>query len=385
MFEFTIEADIFNALLRRLTSVAAGDGEAYANFSLDGNSLSVTYTSKIDSDVSSVFFEQYTVKGYNSGSASVLIKELTGIRVKEFSREDKFPHTKEIKLKFSSGILVSKWEVLYSSEQCTTFTLNHPLLNTEISEDLINKLNKQYTNSITLPAIELEKSIIQCNLFKSDATSREGSGCLLMSEKDSLVVVGTDSIMAVYKETTVETAAKESKSFRAVASNSVLNTVKNFITGAENVQVALYRSSIFLQTGNRKMVAPLMNATYDIENPKEFFKVSAPLIGRLPASSIASVIGTLTHLNTDFNRKITVESSKKVLNIFTDLNRSDNLPAEIETDAKFIVNSSLLSTSLQKLASFSQDCFLYYDSGLNRVSLCSVEGDLVFLIQGMNS
>ena len=387
MFKFSISSGVLNGLLKRLSSVSGGDPTASITFILEESSLKIYYESKIEkTDIPCMFFEAVPITSSDgSGSASILTRELAGIKVTEFTKESKFPHTKEVEFKFSTSVLNTNWEVFYSAEHKSKLKLAHAILEVDKDISAYDKLHKDRANFVEVESSKLDEAIANCNLFKADATSREGNGCLLEVIGSDFVLIGTDSIMAAKYQAPVVQHTLE-KHFSLVLSNAILSLMKNFITDTEQVKLASSRSSLFLESQDRSMVVSTLNVTYDIPDPGNFFKVGkeSTHVGSVGLSPIISAVNTLTHLSTDVHNKVYVQVAGDKLNLKTDKNSSENLPATILNEVQIKVNGRLLTSSLQKLSSLDAVADLYFNKLNNRITFSSPDERLIFLIQGMN-
>jgi len=387
MFNFAIDTLVLNGLLKRLSGVASGDPAASITFLLEASKLKVFYESKIEkTDIPCIFVEDVPViSSEGEGNSTILVKELSSINVSEFKKEDKFPYTRRVSFKFSKSILHTSWEVFYSESKSTQLRLAHAIL--EIGKDVstFSKLMKDRENFVEISTEKIHQAIINCNLFKADATSRDGNGCLLEIVGQDFVLVGTDSIMASKFQSPVIKHTLD-KHFRVVLSNVILALIKNFTNGTESIKISASRSSLYVETSQRGMKVPTLNTLYGINDPNAFFNLdeNSQHIGSIDLPPIPSIVSTLTHLSNDVHNKVYLQFKEGSFNIRTDKNSSEGLPSTIRCDSEVKINGSLFTTSIQKLSSIEKMSEFYFNSSNNRVTLCSPNRELIFLIQGMN-
>lgn len=385
MFKFKLSAEAFNLLQRRFIGVAASDKDATVNFTLDGSTLTVCYKSKLGrSEALSLFVETFEVEGAeNSGSATILIKELSGIKIEPFSKEDKFPFVESIQFLFQNSVLKTEWEVFYARDAVSKVNLAHAILENTPDLKEFELLRPPLEEYLELVGEDMVEIISYCNIFKSDATSKLSNGCLFQAIEDSLVAVGTDSIVASKFAAPVRVNTLKSK-FKLVLDNSILVFIKTFIKDLEIVRLHPTKRVLLLESGNRRMSVPLMNVAYNIKDPIGFFEINSPYIGEVQPSPIVAILNTLTHLSTDVHGKIELEFSGGQFNISNQKNSTKGLPCKLVSDASIKVNSGLFLTSVKKIESFSKnDIQLYFNTENRRIILSSQNRELIFLIQGM--
>jgi hypothetical protein len=387
MFKFELNAAVFLQFQRRLVGVAASDKEATVNFTLDGNTLTTRYQSKLGSaEVVSLFSESLEViSAENSGSATINVQELLGIKLEAFSDPDKFPYTKEIEFYFQTSILKTHWKVHHSPKKTSKVNLAHAIQENTPDLSKFDKLAENFENYIELSTQSLHETISYCNLFKADATSRGSNGCLFEVSGNSLIAVGTNSIVASKFECPIKDQNLKD-SFRIVLDNSILIFIKTFTKDLDSIKLAASDKFLFLVSDTRRMCVPLMNVKYNIKNPQDFFKVNSPFIGTIEPMPIASILRTLTHLSRDVHNRIQLVFEEGNFSIQTSKNSSDSLPCDLVSEALIKVNSDLLLTSIKKLQTFSAEPVqLFFNEKNRRIILSSPNKELVFLIQGMKT
>lgn len=385
MFKFTLDVESFLKLQRRLVGVAASDKDATVNFTLEDQTLTVRYKSKLGrSETASLFLEKLsTLKAENTGSSTLRVQELLGIKLEPYSKEGKFPFSKEISLNFQNSIVKTSWNVQHSPEKSSKVNLAHAILKNMPDLSEFSKLEKESENWIEMTSADLQETIAYCNLFKADATSRGSNGCLFEVSGQKLVSVGTDSIVASKFESPI-LSQNLSEPFRLVIDNSVLVFIKTFTTDVDNVRLSATKRFLFVEGNSRKMCVPLMNVKYNIQNPEEFFKVDSPFLGTLDPSPIIGIMQTLTYLSNDVHSKVELNLQGGSFSIHTSKNSTEDLPCDLVQDALIRVNSNLFLTSVKKIESYCKEPVqLFFNEKNRRIMLSSPQKELVFLIQGM--
>jgi hypothetical protein len=237
---------------------------------------------------------------------------------------------------------------------------------------------------LKLSAEQLSDSMLYCNFFKSDITSKETNGCLLQTTAGNVVVVGTDSSIGAMHLSDLEN--KIDLDFRTILSSAVFKLLKNFVLGSEDFNISLYHSSLIVKTENRAMLVPALKDEYLIDDPESFFSVSGELVAKLNLSAFVSLVSTLINYSSDFHKKITLSLvPKEGISVETDKNSSKNIPAEVSGKASIVANGSMLLTITQKLSNFTETGHLYYNKENRRLTLTSEDGRLVYLMLGLKN
>jgi len=385
MFRFKLKAETFNKLQRRLVGVAASDKDAEVIFTLEESKLTVRYRSKLGrSETTSLFSEILdTSESENTGSSTILVQELTGIRLEPMSKEGKFPFTEDIQFHFQNSVLRTNWKVNHTDKRSSEVKLAHAIKENLPDLSAFTKLDNLPDNFINMQGPLFQETISYCNLFKMDATSKTSNGCLFEVSGDFLVAVGTDSIVASKFKAPID-SQHITDGFRLVLDSSVLIFIKTFINDLDNIKLSASKRFLFISSEGRSMCVPTMNVIYNIKDPEEFFKVDSPFIGTIDPSPVISVLNTLTHLSTDVHSKIMLDFNSGNFNVSTSKNSSEHLPCDLVSEALINVNSGLFLTSIKKLESFEKSPVqLFFNIKNRRIMLSSKEKELVFLIQGM--
>ena len=385
MFKFTLDVGAFLKLQRRLVGVAASDKDATVNFTLEGSDLTVRYKSKLGrSETSSLFLEKLsTLKAENTGSSTVRVQELLGIKMEPYSKEGKFPFSREVSFNFQNSVLKTSWEVQHSETQSSKVNLAHAILKNMPDLSEFSKLEEDRETWVELSSADLQETIAYCNLFKADATSRGSNGCLFEVSGEKLISVGTDSIVASKFEVPI-TGQNLKDPFKLVIDNTVLVFIKTFTSDVESVKLSPTKRFLFVESSGRCMCVPLMNVKYNIQNPEDFFKVDSPFLGTIDSPPIIGIMQTLTYLSTDVHSKVELDLKEGKLNIRTSKNSTEDLPCDLVQDALIKVNSGLFLTGIKKIDSFcKQPVQIFFNEKNRRIMLSSPQRELVFLIQGM--
>lgn len=385
MFKFTLDVESFLKLQRRLVGAAAADKDATVNFTLEEDTLTVRYRSKIgQSEATSIFLEKLLpLKVENTGSSTVRIQELLGIKLNSQSKEGQFPFSKEILFNFQNSVLKTSWEIWHSETKRSKVNLAHAILKNMPDLSEYSKLESPLENWIEMASEDLHQTITYCNLFKSDATSRQSNGCLFEVSGEKLISVGTDSIVAAKFESPIQSQNLK-EPFKVVVDNSVLVFIKTFTNDVDTVRVGASKRFLFVESKDRRMCLPLMNVKYNIQNPEEFFTIDSPYLGTIDPSPVIGIMQTLTYLSTDVHSKVELALNQGSFNINTSKNSTEDLPCDLVQDAIIKVNSGLFLTSIKKIENFCKDPVqLFFNEKNRRIMLTSPQRELVFLIQGM--
>lgn len=385
--ELLLATDIFNNLLKRLSSVSSGDHSAEIVFLKKEDKLVVYYKSKIDKgDVSGLFCESIPfITSTGDGSYYLLAEDFLGIKIPEFTKEDKFPYCKEVCLTFSNKSVKLNYDITWSNtDKPNNVSLKLPVVGTEIDFSVYKRLVKTYSNSIEIEAKHLIESVDYCNFFKHDATSKGSNGCLFQTVGSDFLVVGTDSnVAARYKNSLIKKDASEE--IKAIISSSVFKLIKGFISDIKTVRLSLSRTFLHLDTGNRKMIVPIINSDYLVSDPVEFFKIIGKPISKLPLKPISSLVSVLLNKTKDEYRTMVMTFSKTGLKINAEGNKCDKVPAEIDNEATIYVNGEFFKSTNQRLLSIDETAVLYFDESTRRITLTTPDEKLIFLIQGQRA
>jgi hypothetical protein len=391
MFNFTLSSDTFNKVIKRLVVLTSTDPEAVVSFYSLDNALSIYYHSRIDKGSSNILYWEKvpTLSLEEKGLSSLYINQLFSLKVPEFVDETKYPNCKEVNFRFLDNILTINFNIQWSrGTKPNETTLNFPLLEKPAELDIYNSLlNAAKEKEISILASDLSEGISICNFIKTEVTSKEANGCLFQELNNALHLVSTDSTIAAKWSTpiTKDTGTKEENTFSIVVSNTVLNSVKNFLLDCEEVTLTRYRQGLLIETEDRKMIAPLMKVEYIISNIEDFFTIdSKAFIGSIDLKPFINITSTIGSNNKDLYKKIEMDFSEKGFNISTNINKTEDLPAKISSYSKFFVNSDYMLSSAQRLLSFGYTGNLYYDKESHRITFTSMEDKLIFLIQGLS-
>lgn len=386
--EFTLNSGVFNSLLKRLTSLSGGDDSSTIIFKLRSGSLSVFYRSKVDKvDTLVHFSEKVALESFGGdGTAELYSSNIFSIKVPEFNDENRFPHCKSIDFSFDKATLTVKYGIYwYRSKPPSTTKLKFPLI-AQASTSL-GEFEQQFSEvrpvNFELNASVFSEAVSLCNFIKSDATSREANGCLLLVKDNNFSLINTDSNSAVKFDFLCDQIGKPSN---LVLSSTVLNAINQFTLGATLLKVSTLSSCIYISTDDgREVLAPIIKASYIIEDPDEFFQITGAHLGEVEIKPIISSVTTLATKSKDpYKRTVITASQGEGLQVVCGEDSSDTLPSNIILDSKFAVNGSLFITSSQRLLSVDITADLYFDEESFRITLVSPDKRLMFLIQGLS-
>jgi len=340
MLTISISTDVFNKILKRLLSVSSGDDSSTVTFVIQESELILYYKSKIDKgETCGLFHEKVpTILLENEGSFSIFIKDLNKLKIPEFIRESRYPHCKEVTLQVDNNKLTIKYDIIWAEKvkpnttefKCTTLIENY--------EAIYQQLKETYKNYIELDAQSLIKAISHCSFFKHDVTTKSSNGCLLQLINDKFLVVGTDSNIAACYKDSILSKSEEAKILKTILSDSVCKLIKFLISDIQTIKLSITKSFLFLDTGNRKMIVPVINSKYLIDNPIEFFSINGKKIANILLRPINSLVSLLVSSSKDDYKTIMLDFTADNFNIVADENVSKNMPSEVFNTAKIFVN-----------------------------------------------
>jgi len=387
--KFSLDSKTFNSLLKRLVTLTSSDKEAKLVFLLEKGQLEVYYSSRIDKIDTHSFFHEKVQVGSSDGSgiAGLSASNLLTVKLPEYTLDTKFPYCKSINFSFTQSILNINYGIFWNKDSKENITkLNFALLNKTSydMEDFKKAFGAETKPLFSTNPLVIAEAIGLVNFIKSDATSKDANGCLLTITDKSFMLVNTDSNSAVKYEFSAEILMTKKSNYNIVLTNSVLNAIKGFLPEEGNVQVGKSGGGLYVETESRKMLVPIMQATYIIDDPREFFTVASPQMGVIDLKPFISVALALVTKTTDSYKKLKINFSKDNLSLVCGPDKTDNLPHSGITLGELQVNGSLLITCCQRLLNLDLQSKVYYDSDSNRITLSSPDDKMVCLVQGLS-
>lgn len=397
MFNFTLSSGTFNGLLKRLVSLSGNDKTAIISFVLNDGLLEVYYNSKLDkSDSSSYFYEKLEVDSYTGdGQSSLFLSNLFSVKVPEYVDDHKFPYCKGIKFSFEESLLNISFSIHWGMELTpNTTNLRFSLLkDLEDLDSYAALFSDKFKSYFEVDSKELRRSISLCNFIKSDVTSKENNGCLITvlsnpkQEAEDFFIVNTDSNLAIRHAMVTKTNSLE-KDVSIVLTPQILNAVRNFISEDGTSKLSSFKSQLYIEVGNRRMLVPVMRMKYLIEDPIGFFTNTSPLVAVLDLKPTLTLATSLVNKSTNPLKKLDLAFvadglGTESFNLSTDTDLTENIPCKITKEAYLKVNGSFFITAAQRILNLSLECNLYFDSNNHRITMTSESGDMIFLIQGL--
>ena len=387
MLSFSISSSHLNRLLKRLSFLVKKDDEASLTFVVDSNAsthLSVYYESVIDTggDSKAYYSEEIPVTGLkNTGSYSVLAKELASIKIPEFTKVGSFPHVKSVNFKFNKSSLTLDYHTIWSDTAKPAATkLTYEIVGKDKDLKDYEKLTSNLSNLMKLNSVELRNSVAFCNFFKADATSKEGNGCLLRLNKGQVSVLGTDSNMAArYCGNSVTGKGN----LNLVVSAPVFGLIDKFIADTEYVEVGTFRSNIVISTGSRRMAAPTMSTVDSMAAYEPLFNDKGPLVSEMLLKPVISSVDTLIGRSRDPHARILMSFKKNSLDLSDLKNSSKGIPCVSHLELNLPVNGIYFNTIAKKMTKAGPSAKLYYHDSTKRWTLESDDSKVMFLIQGL--
>jgi len=390
MYSFTLDSSIFNSLLKRIILVSSSDPEALISFLIEKNQLKIFYHSKLDKGLSTVLFyeEVPIISSTGDGLSSVYIHQFFSIKVPEFVSDNKYPQCKEVIFKFLDNILNIEYSIKWIKNLVPNkTTLNFPLLEkTADLEYYSTLLNKEVDKRCVLGS-DLAEGIAICNFIKSDVTSKDSNGILLLSDGIKFSLVSTDSTIAIkwFCSLLPQEKGEQSDAFSMIVSNQTLTLIKNFVLDSESIVLEKHKQHVVVCVKARRMLIPIIKGSYLIENIDEFFKVdSSTFIGSVELKPLISAISTVSNNNKDIYKKVELKFSSSGVDIKTDINSTLGVPVQVSKDVSLCINADYLLMAAQKLFTFGYTAQFFYDGESHRITFSSMEDKLVFLIQGLS-
>jgi hypothetical protein len=389
MQKFTLSSSTFSQLQKRLLALPTSDKGSCVSFLVEQDKVKVFYNGKVDKgEASSLFYEELeTIKvDGTSQLSSCLINNFQSIKIPENSNEDKFPQCKEISFCFTDSILTLEYSVKWNKHTAANTTrLNFALI--EGSQDL-----KQYdslfadngSNKVKIATEVLLEAIQQTGFIKSDATSKEGNGCFFDFKDQDIVVVATDSSMAVRYKNKLTQPVEKKTSF--IISNPALNSIRNFILDTKECTLTVTKSGIFVDSGNRKMVVPRVAGTYLISDHSGFFDLQAlQPVACLDLKPLVFTLGTLTAKTNDIYKRANLIFDNQRFDLKTQTDLTENIPCTVLNSASINVNGDFLTLACQRVLTLDIFSKLFFDKATDKIAISTDESDkLVFLVQGLS-
>lgn len=385
MFNIKLSTETFNKVLKRLCSASSGDPSAILTLDISNNELYFYYRSKLDkSEAYAVFREKVEyIALEGKGSASIFIKDIINLKIPDFVRDTKFPYCKEIDLKFDKTALTIDYKVFWAEKkEPNGVAFSVPTINEKEDFSLYSKLSQDMPSYIEVNSKDLIDSILYCNFFKHDATTKSSNGCLFKLVGDEFLIVGTDSNIASCYRSKIIFKENVKEDIKTILSDSVFKLVKGFIYDLQTVRISINKSSLSFSTGNRKMIVPTVNSEYIINNPEEFFILKGSKLADLYLRPLISLVSLFTSSSKDDYKTVVLSIENNQFCISCEENKSTEIPAEIFNSGVVYLNGDYFNVSAQRFANVDEMASLYYDSSTRRASLTSPDSRLTFLIQG---
>jgi len=353
--KFTISSENFVKLQKRILSVSNLDKSSVVTFISNREDLEVYYrTSGLKGESYTVFYEKFVPKSLaGEGEFTLLVKDISSIKVSDFLKKNKFPRVEHIDFEFTDFICKTSWNTLVDEAKTTSTKLTHRTLFKKVDESLMSKIFKETKNSFTIDTAEFISGITSANIFSTDATNKNSNGCLLEFDSNIVSLVGTDSYMAC--RYTLPVSKSEGKAFKCVISNSILSLVKSFSLDLKEVEVSVSNRAIYLRAKDRIMYAPTLSSNFRISDHSALFEKQKLLISTLYIPAFVSALKTLSYKQTESTLDtVSVNIKNRVLDLLVDSNTCSDLPSVNYEDLFFGISSSKFE--LTEVIKFNRYC-----------------------------
>ena len=390
--QFTLPTESVTIFSKKLYPLAKTDTNSKITFTAHENTVIAFFKSAIDdSGVQSHFeyiFQDVDVK--TPGVTSVMANDIADVilRYPNFKNPNK-PHTKALNFIGKPESLKIKTTVYWNenasptNQQLTISTVK--LEDTEETSPLhaetVGDKSVLFGNNEFISAVDM------CSFIKGDLTSKDEFGYWIHTEEDDVVMLATD--LRVASRFKLKPLSGSSK-LDAVIGRSILNAIRTFIQGPEPVSVRTFKRVIYLESGNRKMAAPLLKGDFPI-NSEMFFKESTKLAS-VEIDSLSHILSHFLSIDKDPYHKTTFEfdSNSNVFKLCAGengINNVDSLPASIEGSGQFDADATTFNSILPRLKKLGAVCEVSVDSTESKstlITLTSQDSDARYLIRGLS-
>lgn len=384
---FTLASDVYNRFISRLNNLLRTDEKSTVILTVEEDRVTARYKGAVDKgEISALYIEhlQHLSAVGDARKLAFLAKDLLMLKVPDLIEDTKYPHCKEVTFSLLDTQLTVSYEVYCSPTALPSFTsFTVPLLlEAEVSEDFkAFDSPKAYEFEITTQ--ELRNAISVCNFFKADVTTRVSNGCLFRADKNGLKVLGTDSnVAALYFDSTLKWTVKEE--FLSVLSASALKLIDKFITDTEYVSVGLRNSTIYVETGSRKMLTQILGKNSPLMDFEGLFDDLGNHVAEFHPGPVLSLLAPLLASSSDNHNKLKLELAGDDLNLRLGTNFVQGVPATVHKNVGRSLNGEYFYSVLSKVSQLSKDVWLYYHRDRNCWALTDADRKVTFLIQGLN-
>ena len=390
LFEFTIPTESLSVFARRLAALTKIDKTSVLTFFVEKDGgVRVLFRSHIDTLGTEAAFEYFLPQAdvKIQGVVSVFSHEISDIisRFPSFTKTNK-PHSKELVFQATVSSLKIKTTMFWNETSKPTkqeITVNTLRSSDNITSPFVNLELKK--NLVTTKTDDFKEAIDMSCFIKGDITSKNEYGYFIFGEDGKIVIISTDLIMA---SRYVLLGEGDIESLNGVLSRDVLNMVRSFIDMSETVSFTMYNNLLYVETLNRKMLAPLMKTQYIIQS--DLFFQPALSLGKVGVNSLNYVLSHFVTVSKDPYHKTTFDFNKegnkfRVFSGEQKENNVDSLPATVAANNSFDVDASYFNAILRRLQKLGEECNISVDTETGeRIKLESENDEVIYLIQGIN-
>lgn len=392
MSTFSCEAAPFFSFIKKLSFLVKRDAAEAITFVKAAGSAEVSAYFRIQLDKSETF-GYATTKTPLIGELpdaikfSLSVTDLLGIKVPELGAAKKQdPKCGPVSCSLTENQFSLEYKVRWKANQkpSTTklvFAVLASGLDLKKLAGLLTCTDGDEVIKLSLSADDLSNIVILGGAVKTDQTSKDSNGCLLIFGPASVDALVTDSAVAG-KYSVVFPSPHIKQPIRITVSAAVLQTLKILSDGGD-LELQLHNNNLFYRDQNCIAVLPGIGSRFPISKPEDIFASDGNAVALFSLKPVIDAVETLVSKSTDAFKLITLKTGAEAIELVSGTDCVSDLFAQVTGSSKALVNGQFLLSCLKRFPKDS-DVSYFYKKEVDQLQFKVASPDFTFVIQGIS-